>query len=59
MRLGVKCSKRKARPRRLGLMLPTIKCASPSKITIKCDGSLASEDTIEGEAERMGMVVMH
>lgn len=59
MGLGVKRPKRKAGPHRLGLMLYVIKCSSPSKIMAKSDRSMASEDMIKGEAEKMGLVVMH
>lgn len=59
MGLGVKCPKRRAGPRRIGLILSTIRYASLLKIMVESDGSLAIDDPIMGETEKRGLVVVH
>lgn len=58
MGFNIRRPERRVRLHRLGLILLVIMCASPSKIMAKGDRSLATNDVIEGEAERAGVATV-
>lgn len=57
--LSVRCPERRARPHCLGLMFPAIKHASLPEIMVESDGSLATDDLIEGETKRRGLAATY